>query len=229
MKRLHRFSRKLRREGEQLNRRSYRNLFTSQLTEYLPWLIKLFAYLKYSYKFAQIFVKVINTHKHIYLMRKTFTVFAIVTVMSLLLPGCATIFTRTVYPVSVNCNPTVAQLEVLDKRGVPVFKGTTPVMLQLKSSAGFFSPAQYTLRFSAEGYSETIVNIQARLDGWYFGNIFIGGLLGMLIIDPATGAMWKIDEMFINASLSPNTQQALNLLDIKDLPEEYRDHLVQLK
>ena len=32
------------------------------------------------------------------------------------------------------------------------------------------------------------------MDGWYAGNILIGGLLGLLIIDPATGSMWKLDE-----------------------------------
>ena len=50
----------------------------------------------------------------------------------------------------------------------------------------------------------------------------------MLIIDPATGAMWKIDERVLNVDLVPNNQQVLNIIDIKDLPEEYKDHLVKI-
>lgn len=30
------------------------------------------------------------------------------------------------------------------------------------------------------------------MDGWYWGNILFGGLIGMLAVDPATGAMYKL-------------------------------------
>ncbi len=36
--------------------------------------------------------------------------------------------------------------------------------------------------------------LEATLDGWYIGNIIFGGLIGFLIVDPLTGAMWKLPE-----------------------------------
>ena len=34
----------------------------------------------------------------------------------------------------------------------------------------------------------------AYLNGWYIGNVVFGGLIGLLIVDPETGAMWRLDE-----------------------------------
>lgn len=161
-------------------------------------------------------------------MRRTFIVFLTAIVFSLLLPNCATIFTRSSYPVALNSNPTGAKIEIVDKKGVTVFMGTTPTTLKLKAGAGFFSPARYTIYFFSDGYDQSAVSINARLDGWYFGNLLIGGFLGMLIIDPATGAMWKIDERVVNVDLMPNDQQVLNIIDINNLPEQYKEHLVKI-
>ena len=44
--------------------------------------------------------------------------------------------------------------------------------------------------------------LESEVDSWYFGNILFGGLIGMLIIDPATGAMWKLPEN-VSTDLSP--------------------------
>ncbi len=45
-----------------------------------------------------------------------------------------------------------------------------------------------------EGYVKQVVSIESRVDGWYIvGNLFFGGLLGYLIIDPATGTMWTLN------------------------------------
>lgn len=54
------------------------------------------------------------------------------------------------------------------------------------------------MRFSSPGYEEKVVPVIFELDGWYFGNILLGGVIGMLIVEPATGAMWKIDSLHIN-------------------------------
>ena len=69
--------------------------------------------------------------------------------------------------------------------------------------------------------------IQADIEGWYFGNFLWGGLIGLLVIDPATGAMWKIDVKQINAQLTPDSQ-SLQIYNIDNIPEEWRKHLVQI-
>jgi hypothetical protein len=36
------------------------------------------------------------------------------------------------------------------------------------------------------------VNLHSSVSGWYFGNVVFGGLIGMLIVDPLTGAMYNL-------------------------------------
>lgn len=107
--------------------------------------------------------------------------------------GCATIVSDDTYPVTINSNPPGAQVTVKNRDGMDVHKGTTPVTLVLPADNGFFSSGKYTLEFSKEGHHPAITNFNAELDPWYFGNIIFGGLLGMLIVDPASGSMWKLD------------------------------------
>jgi len=46
------------------------------------------------------------------------------------------------------------------------------------------------------------------MSGWYWGNILIGGLIGMLVVDPLTGAMYKLPDG-ANANLgNPLTAKA---------------------
>lgn len=60
---------------------------------------------------------------------------------------------------------------------------------------------------SKPGYLSQETGIEAGLNGWYAGIIVFGGLLGLLIIDPATGAMWRINEDSVNATLYPDTPE----------------------
>jgi hypothetical protein len=43
------------------------------------------------------------------------------------------------------------------------------------------------------GFQPRQAKLTPRISGWYFGNIAIGGLLGMVCIDPVTGAMYKLE------------------------------------
>lgn len=84
------------------------------------------------------------------------------------------------------------------------------------------------------GYDEKVITLNSRLNGWYFGNLFIGGLVGMLIVDPASGAMYKIDQKDITESLSQTTQHAqasastLQIIDINSLPKSALKNLEKI-
>jgi hypothetical protein len=68
------------------------------------------------------------------------------------------------------------------------------------------------------------------LDGWYIGNILLGGLIGMLIVDPISGAMFKIAETDLNYNekLQP-TELTLEVYDINHLPDGLNpDDLVRI-
>lgn len=151
----------------------------------------------------------------------------------LLNSGCATIFGHSNYQVSVNSNPPGSTITITDKKGVEVYKGTTPATVTLKSSAGYFAKGEYQIKFQMAGYDEKVVTVNSRLNGWYFGNLFIGGVVGMLIIDPASGAMYKIDQTEVNEKLQQTAQHAqasteLQIIDINSLPKSALKNLEKL-
>jgi len=153
--------------------------------------------------------------------------------LTTLFSSCATIFGHSSYPVSINSNPSGATISITDKKSKEVYKGASPATVTLKSSAGFFSKAEYQVKVSLPGYAEQVIPVNYRLNGWYFGNLLIGGWIGMLIIDPATGAMWKLDTPPINVTLNKSTASiespTLKIVDIASIPQNMKDKLVRVK
>jgi len=136
-------------------------------------------------------------------MRTTILVLGLAT-----LTGCASILSKSTYPVTFDSNPTGATIVIRDKSGNIMFQGTAPTTLTLNASAGFFSPARYDVEATLPGCNPGRASLSAGLDGWYIGNILFGGLVGILIVDPATGAMWQLDSRVtvnLGASSGANT------------------------
>ena len=148
-----------------------------------------------------------------------------------LFSSCASIVSKSTYPLSINSSPSNAKVSITDKKGKEIYLGNTPATVKLKAGAGFFSKAEYQVKFSSPGYDDKIVPITFKLDGWYFGNLLLGGVLGMLIIDPATGAMWKIETEFLNETLSKSTASIdpeMRIININEIPENWKNHLVRV-
>lgn len=148
--------------------------------------------------------------------------------------SCATILSKSVYPVQLNSNPDGAKVTVLNRDGIEVFRSTTPATAMLKSGDGFFKKASYRITFSKEGYADKTYPLTATIDGWYFGNILIGGVIGMLIVDPATGAMFKLDQQYIDGNLSSEGSASLDspqlkIYDISEIPKEWVSKLELVK
>jgi hypothetical protein len=114
--------------------------------------------------------------------------------------GCASIVSKSTYAVQVTSNPPGATVNVKNKVGADVFTGTTPTTVMLKAGKSYFSSGRYTFTFTKPGYDPATRVLASDLDLWYLGNILFGGIIGMLIVDPITGDMWKLDE-YVNASL----------------------------
>jgi hypothetical protein len=92
------------------------------------------------------------------------------------------------------------------------------------------------VKFTKEGYDARVMTIQADLNGWYFGNLVFGGAIGMLIVDPITGAMWKINQRDVQGILNQASAysgspdgQALNILSVDDVPEDLKSKMVPVK
>lgn len=148
----------------------------------------------------------------------------------LLLTGCASIVSKGSWPISINSSPSEAKISIKDKKGIEIYTGNTPATLKLKSGAGFFSKARYQVTFEKVGYDKKVVPVEFKLNGWYFGNLILGGPLGLLIIDPITGAMFRLETEFLNETLTKSVANVdtkeLKLLDINNIPVEWKNHLI---
>lgn len=115
---------------------------------------------------------------------------------SLLAPlaSCASIVSHSSWPVNVTATPPDAEVEITNQAGNVVHKAKAPFTVTLKSGAGFFDGERYTLTATAPGYASTTSVLDTDVNGWYVGNIVFGGIIGFLLVDPATGAMYKLPE-----------------------------------
>jgi hypothetical protein len=118
---------------------------------------------------------------------------ALLTVLSM--SGCASIVSKSSWPVTVQSNPTGAKCVIAKENGIQLQTGVTPMTFTLNSSNGFFQSARYVITCDKEGYQTSKTELSSSLNGWYWGNILFGGLIGLLIVDPATGSMWKLEEV----------------------------------
>jgi len=108
--------------------------------------------------------------------------------------GCASIVGQSSWPVKIASNPNQAKFIIINDKGEAIHNGITPATVTLNSSSGYFDGATYHIKFSREGSKDTYSIIDSTINGWYWVNILFGGIIGLLIIDPVTGAMWKLPE-----------------------------------
>ena len=111
-----------------------------------------------------------------------------------LLSGCSSIVSERRYLVDFTSEPSRADITLKNRSGSLIYTGKTPVSLMLNASSGFYKGETYTLTLNKKGYIEKTVIIDSNLDEWYFGNILIVSFLGMLVVDPVTGAMFELPE-----------------------------------
>jgi len=162
-------------------------------------------------------------------LRKLFTVTALTT--ALLTSGCASIVGDSKYPVNVSSTPSGANFTITNKAGVVVHNGSTPNTVTLPSGRGYFKGEAYTITFKKDGYADASTTLDTSMSGWYWGNLLIGGLIGMLVVDPLTGAMYKLPEDAAGNLGSPLAGEAaknLTLLEIDQLSPSERASLVRI-
>jgi hypothetical protein len=88
--------------------------------------------------------------------------------------------------------------------GETVASGRTPMTAMLAKSRGFFQGAKYKVVVQMPGFQARETVVDTSVSGWYVaGNIVFGGLIGWLIVDPATGAMWTLQSDAIDVPLAP--------------------------
>lgn len=154
--------------------------------------------------------------------------------------SCASIFSKGTYPLVVSTDPAEAEIVISTPDGQEIYTGQSPATVELEASAGFLKKATYEVTIKKHGYAEQKIPLTYKIDGWYWGNLLLGGVVGMLIIDPATGAMFKPTKEYLNIKLKvkydftkggfvnkpPNGQ--LRIYDLADVSESLRPYLVQI-
>ncbi len=142
--------------------------------------------------------------------------------------GCASIVSRTKWPLTIDSKPGGVHVSIRNKKGFEVFTGYTPAVTQLKSGSGFFSKENYTVTLTHMGGEQRKINVECRVNGWYFGNIVFGGLIGLLIVDPATGAMYRLENKDIYEVFKDDKASQLKILDVNSIPNEWKASMVEL-
>lgn len=107
------------------------------------------------------------------------------------LSGCATILSDRKYEVTVDNSGGPTYFSVRDRKNQIVESGLTPQQVTLDASSSLFRPAKYKVDYASQDGIQTR-DLNARVDWWTAGNIVIGGVPG-LIVDGASGAMWRLE------------------------------------
>src|SRR3569832_821012 len=118
--------------------------------------------------------------------------------------GCASIVgKRGAETLNLSSSPERADVTIADESGQVVYRGSTPTVVNLEKKRGYFSGKDYIITIAKSGYRNQTILVKTRPNGWYLaGNLLFGGLIGYLIVDPLTGAMWTFDANAINANLA---------------------------
>jgi len=158
---------------------------------------------------------------------KTATLFSTLLMVS----GCASIVSDSSYPVAIHSTPDASNFTITNRSGVMVHSGITPTIVTLKAGAGYFKSETYNIKVSKEGYTDKTFVLTSSLDGWYWGNILVGGLIGMLIVDPITGAMYKLPadvSINLDSATTASNNQILTIASYDSLTEAQKETLVKV-
>jgi len=166
-------------------------------------------------------------------MQRAYTTTALV-FCALTLTSCASIFSSNTYPVAITSSPDHVNFTITNQAGEIVHSGLTPQTVTLKSSPKYFTKARYTIRYEKAGYGTQEVPLTAAIDGWYWGNLLIGGVIGMMIVDPLTGSMWKLPEekniaLQKTVASYSSDEKALHVVSLSNIPASERQHLIPLQ
>jgi hypothetical protein len=123
-------------------------------------------------------------------------------VLTLLMSSCATIVSGSKQNVRFSSNPSTASVFIDE-----VEVGKTPFEIKLARISS------HSVVLKLDGYQTYQTRLTKSFNGWYIGNILIGGIIG-LIIDPITGAMYNLTPDQVDAQMNKGTAFKSNGKDV---------------
>ncbi|MBL8500257.1 MAG: hypothetical protein JNL77_06700 [Nitrosomonas sp.] len=145
--------------------------------------------------------------------------------------GCATIMGQgKPETLNVRSTPERAKVIITDETGAKIFEGLTPTSLSLEKKKEFFRGKKYDVQIISLNGEEKTITVNTKVGGWYFGNLLLGGLIGLLIVDPATGGMWVLDTNDIDVTFNTLKQGALkkNVVLLENVPLALRSKMIEI-
>ena len=118
---------------------------------------------------------------------------ALFTTGLLSLTSCATIISGSKQKISFASTPSEATVYIDE-----IEIGKTPIEKKLERKKN------HNVKIVLDGYKPFEIEITKKFNAWYIGNAFFGGLIGF-IIDPATGAMFRLTPKQIQAEMTEGT------------------------
>src|SRR5882672_9180903 len=112
-------------------------------------------------------------------------------VAAISLTGCASIISGSNQEVTFHSTPEGATVSVNGKTF-----GKTPLTTALKKKAG------QSLSFEKDGYKTVTLQLETRLDSWFWGNILLGGFFGSTT-DELSGAAHEYSPNQYMVTLEP--------------------------
>jgi hypothetical protein len=114
---------------------------------------------------------------------------ALVAAVAVNLAACATLIHGTRQEVSISSTPSGASVSIDGAS-----RGTTPFVAQLARNHS------HLVKIEMPGYAPYEATLSHRLSGWIFGNVLIGGLIG-IGVDVVSGGMYTLTPQQISTAL----------------------------
>jgi uncharacterized protein YceK len=107
------------------------------------------------------------------------------------LSGCASLINGTRQKVNIASVPAGATVKVDDQE-----KGVTPLVVELARKSN------HVIKIDLAGYLPYEATLTRKTSGWVWGNVLVGGIIG-LAIDVGTGGMYCLAPEQVASQLSP--------------------------
>ena len=145
--------------------------------------------------------------------------------------GCGAIMHGGHQQVVFETSPAGATVTVVDALGMSNGSCETPCSLDLKRKK------EYRVTISKPGFSSVDMEIDRKTDGWIWGNILLGGIIG-LVVDFTSGSAYRLSPKEVNVTLSPTSTGGITpstdgptlvILDYAKLSAAEKERLRQFK
>lgn len=130
------------------------------------------------------------------------------------LAGCASIVSGRTQEVSFTSNPEGATVTVNGR-----IIGKTPLTANLQKEKG------QSLVFSKDGHKTLSMQLETSINGWFWGNIVLGGLIGSTT-DGVTGAVYKYAPSQYMVTLEPDGTNRMDGKPARNDQEKAKEYIV---